>query len=488
MSLCESICTFEGYINNNVKCLCEVKLKFNSFMNVNVDKYKLIYRFEVEETNSSNFWTLKCFFDHYIKAILLFNGITIFILGLIGFTIFGVILFRIIEYKEIHKNIKVLIEIALSIKAEKGELNEEEKEISDKEEEEEINDSSSEKKEEEKKYKYNKKGKNIIENNETKEMNFKEKNCDEASKKKLKEDILQIKENKIFSEEKNSIININKEKTKINFSSKGNIQNSLSVDRKSVLDKINNESINSNNEFIIDNKKKKEFLETTDYELNLLSYKEAKKEDKRTFLRYYFSLIKTKHIIFFLFKGKKHYNSRIINISYFLFFLTLCLTINAMFINESMIHHIYLSKGQFNFSYNAPKIILGAFVLYIFHILLSYLISMEDIILKLKDKDKKNFFKKMNEMINVVTLKFLLCFAICLVFLLLSWFYLACFLAIFPKTQIYLIKLTIVSFSFTLIIPLIIYLLSAFLRIRALNRNNESMGCFYKLSQYLQRL
>ena len=113
---------------------------------------------------------------------------------------------------------------------------------------------------------------------------------------------------------------------------------------------------------------------------------------------------------------------------------------------------------------------------------------MEDIILKLKDKDKKNFFKKMNEMINVVTLKFLLCFAICLVFLLLSWFYLACFLAIFPKTQIYLIKLTIVSFSFTLIIPLIIYLLSAFLRIRALNRNNESMGCFYKLSQYLQRL
>ena len=222
--------------------------------------------------------------------------------------------------------------------------------------------------------------------------------------------------------------------------------------------------------------------------MNLLSYKEAKKEDKRTFLRYYFSLIKTKHIIFFLFKGKKHYNSRIINISYFLFFLTLCLTINAMFINESMIHHIYLSKGQFNFSYNAPKIILGAFVLYIFHILLSYLISMEDIILKLKDKDKKNFFKKMNEMINVVTLKFLLCFAICLLLLLLSWFYLGCFLAIFPKTQIYLIKLTIVSFSFTLIIPLIIYLLSAFLRIRALNRNNENMGCLYKLSQYLQRL
>lgn len=308
------------------------------------------------------------------------------------------------------------------------------------------------------------------------------------SKNKLKEDILQIKENKIFSEDKNSIININNPKSKINFALNGNLENSLSGNRNSALNKINNESCNSNNELIINNKKKKEFLEKTDIELNHLSYKEAKKEDKRTFLKYYFSLIKAKHIIFFPLRGKKDYNSRIINISYFLFFITLCLIINAMFIDESMIHHIYLSKGKFDFSYNAPKIILGVFALYVLHIFLSYLISMDDIILKIKDKDNKNFSKKINAMINKITLKFLMCFVICLLLLLFSWFYLGCFLAIFPKTQIYLIKLTIISFAFTLVIPLVIYLISAYLRIKSLNTNKESMDCLYKLSQFFQRL
>ena len=39
----------------------------------------------------------------------------------------------------------------------------------------------------------------------------------------------------------------------------------------------------------------------TDYELNILTYEEAKINDKRTFLQYYISLIKTKHLLVFSF-------------------------------------------------------------------------------------------------------------------------------------------------------------------------------------------
>ena len=42
-----------------------------------------------------------------------------------------------------------------------------------------------------------------------------------------------------------------------------------------------------------------------DYELNNISYNQALKVDDRTFLQYYLSLLKEKHIIFFTFIPKK---------------------------------------------------------------------------------------------------------------------------------------------------------------------------------------
>ena len=56
----------------------------------------------------------------------------------------------------------------------------------------------------------------------------------------------------------------------------------------------------------------------TDLELNNLPYKEALKNDKRTFCMYYLSLIRTKHLLFFSFMNVFDYNSRTLKI--FLFF------------------------------------------------------------------------------------------------------------------------------------------------------------------------
>ena len=35
MSLCESICRFKGIINNKIVCECQIKTKFNSYLNIN---------------------------------------------------------------------------------------------------------------------------------------------------------------------------------------------------------------------------------------------------------------------------------------------------------------------------------------------------------------------------------------------------------------------------------------------------------------------
>ena len=91
-----------------------------------------------------------------------------------------------------------------------------------------------------------------------------------------------------------------------------------------------------------------------DYELNNLSYEEAKKIDKRTYFQYYFGLLKRKQLIIFTFFTHSDYNSRVLKISLFLFSFALYITINALFFNDSTMHKIYEDEGSFNFLYQIP--------------------------------------------------------------------------------------------------------------------------------------
>ena len=94
-----------------------------------------------------------------------------------------------------------------------------------------------------------------------------------------------------------------------------------------------------------------------DNELNSMVYKEALKIDKRTYIQYYCSLLRVKHILILLFYTNDDYNSKIIKISLFLFNFTLYYIINSLFFDDSMMHKIYEDKGAFNFIYNLPKIL-----------------------------------------------------------------------------------------------------------------------------------
>ena len=89
-----------------------------------------------------------------------------------------------------------------------------------------------------------------------------------------------------------------------------------------------------------------------DDELNILEYKEALKLDKRTYVQYYLSLLRTNHILIFTFFTNTDYNSKIIKIILFLFSFALYFTINALFFNDKTLHKIYDDQGNFNFIYH----------------------------------------------------------------------------------------------------------------------------------------
>ena len=91
--------------------------------------------------------------------------------------------------------------------------------------------------------------------------------------------------------------------------------------------------------------------------MNDLSYKLALKYDKRTYLMYYCSLLKTQHNFIFTFFNNNDYNSKIIKIDLFFISFSIYYAVNAPFFNDELLHDIYVNKGSFNFINQLPQII-----------------------------------------------------------------------------------------------------------------------------------
>ena len=97
-------------------------------------------------------------------------------------------------------------------------------------------------------------------------------------------------------------------------------------------------------------------MEYTDNELNALPYIEALKLDKRSYSKYYLSLLKKNNLILFAFCPIKDYNSQIIKMFLLFFSFGQNLIINALFFTDGTMHKIYFDEGKFNLSYQIRQI------------------------------------------------------------------------------------------------------------------------------------
>ena len=150
-------------------------------------------------------------------------------------------------------------------------------------------------------------------------------------------------------------------------------------------------------------------------------------------------------------------------------------------------------KGKFQFLYQLPQIVYSSIISQIFNSFLQLLALSENLILLFKHNKKIiNVNKGKNKLINRLNLKFIIYFIISTVFLLIFWYYLSMFCAIYNNTQIHLIKDTLISFGLSLLYPLVIYLLPGIFRISALsnrnkkNKKNKAKKFLFNFSKFLQ--
>ena len=127
------------------------------------------------------------------------------------------------------------------------------------------------------------------------------------------------------------------------------------------------------------------------------------------------------------------------------------------FIIYHTMHKIYVDHGSYDFIYNIPQILYSSIISGVINGIIKILALSYSSFMKLKNNtNKKNIGSKSRVIIKILKIKFALFFIISLILLIMFWFYLACFCAVYKNTQIHLIKDTLISFGTSMIYPFFI--------------------------------
>ena len=440
LSLCTIGCEFDGYNKETKKAICECQVETNltlsSFFQSIINNEEIIQKF-IDIKQTSNLGVIECYKLLFKKEGLI-NNIGSYILIVI---IFIFIISCFIFFFKDSEDIKNIITNIIEIK--KGK--------------EQINNNKNIKNENKKKKKYKKKKKRKRYKKKDKKDNIINANLDLKKNKRRKTRNKSIK----FETSKDAIV--------------------LGLNKKNII-KNENRITTMGSNLNLNNINEQKF---TDYELNSMIYKNALINDKRTYVQYYFSLLRTKHLLIFSFYPKNDYNSMIIKVILFFFSFALYYVINSLFFNDSTMHKIYENFGIFNIIYQINQICYSLFISFAITEVIKYLSLTQKNVIKIKKEENiENIDKIGEDELKCIYKKIILFYCISFIFLFFFWYYIGCFCAVYKNTQIILIKDTLISFGLSLIYPFFSNLLPGILRIPALKSKNREF--IYNLSKILQ--
>ena len=231
--------------------------------------------------------------------------------------------------------------------------------------------------------------------------------------------------------------------------------------------------------------KSKKFLNNNlnDSELNNLRYKDAINLDKRTYIQYYWSLLKKKQLILFTFFPTNDYNLFSLKICLFIVTFSLYLSTNCLFFDDTTMHDIYVNSGRNNIIFRIPSILYSSLISSVIKIVLRQLsLSEQNFLMLKKENNIKEMRKKSKDIKRCLKIKFILFYFVNFLLLFLFWYFISCFCAIFVNTQLILICDSVISFCLSMSYPFLINLLPGIFRFPALRAKNKDKECLYRTS------
>ncbi len=320
-TLCEDGCSFNGYEAKakKVECNCNIKKAMPKASEIKIDREKLKNNF-INIKRIINLDIMKCYKKLFTKEGLLKNVSSYILLSIIFIHILLFILFILKECDIIKRKINSICLFKKKFRTNNKQNKNKEQKIDKKN-----------KAEKKKVIKLKNKKINIIQNYIINQYSKNGNDTKYPPKKKIAK--VKTKYNKNNKDK----INMNKSTSK----SKINLRNSISDSRNiNNLITINNEDNFNPNKNKNNKKIKNTIMKYTDYELNSMTFKNALAYDKRSYIQYYLSLLRTKHILISAIMPSYDYNSRISKIYLFLFSFALYYCINALFFINNTVHDI----------------------------------------------------------------------------------------------------------------------------------------------------
>ena len=122
-------------------------------------------------------------------------------------------------------------------------------------------------------------------------------------------------------------------------------------------------------------------------------------------------------------------------------------------------------------------------------LMLNFLVLTDKDVVDVKLQNNKALAQNMKiSKLKCVKIKLAIFFVLNFILLVLFWYYLTCFNAVYKNTQIYLIENTCISFCLSLIYPFIINIIPMLIRKCSIHSSNKDQKCLYRVSQIIQLL
>ena len=219
-----------------------------------------------------------------------------------------------------------------------------------------------------------------------------------------------------------------------------------------------------------------------DDQLNFASYARALKYDNRTFLARYWSLLKMKQLCIFTFYTSEDYILRSTKIALFILFMCFYFAFTALFFNDDIMRNIYKYKGNSDAAVHIPNIVLSSICSIIMGIIVRFVSLNERDIVKITQEENPEQRKTLAEKARRTSkIKMILLYVIAGLLILLCWYYVAAFCAVFKNSQGHYFVNWLVAFIVCNIWPCVTSLISTSLRHKALQTGiSETL---YRISQ-----